>query len=494
MLKILTGRRLQLIAAVVVIAALIGGYYGVRAMNTGSSNELKASGTIEATTVDVSPELAAKVQAVLVDEGTNVEAGQVLFKLDGALLRAQRDAAAAALAAAQTAAETAQAAYASAQAQYDLTAATARQQSHAQRLADWSGRTPAYFDQPRWYFTQDEQLAAAQQEVTAAEAGIRQAQDNLASVVGALQNAEFTAAEQRLAAARQSYLVALQVRAEGQAVGAGLSPDQIDLKALGIQIPCFDTPAGPQCAPGYRVRIAIAHRLPNQVDLNNATRDAYDKADAELSAAQKAYNDLLDTPQAQDVLKARAALATANERYQVAQEQLAALQTGDQSPQVAAARAGVEQAKHAAQQAQDGVAQAQANLELLEAQVSKLDVAAPMAGVVLTRNIQPGEFVGPGATALTLGNLKTLTITVYVPEDRYGEIRLGEPASVGVDSFPSQRFQARVTFISNEAEFTPRNVQTVEGRSSTVYAIKLTVADPQGRLKPGMPADVTFGQ
>jgi HlyD family secretion protein len=79
-----------------------------------------------------------------------------------------------------------------------------------------------------------------------------------------------------------------------------------------------------------------------------------------------------------------------------------------------------------------------------------------------------------------------------VPEDRYGEIHLGQQASVKVDSFPDLTFTSDVTHIADQAEFTPRNVQTAEGRSSTVYAIKLTVTDPQDKLKPGMPADVTF--
>jgi multidrug resistance efflux pump len=463
-------------------------------MGGGTNGALKASGTIEATTVNVSPELAGKVDSVLVQEGQSVQAGQVLFRLDDTLLKAQKEAASAGLAAAQTAAQTAQAAYASAQAQYTLAETQARGQSRATRLSDWSGKTPDYFDQPKWYFTQAEQLSAAQAEVSAAQAGITQAEDALAGVVAEVKNAEFVAAEQRLAEARASYLVALQVQAEGQAVGSGLSPDQLDLNAMGIKIPCFDTPKGQVCAPGYRVRSAIARQLPDQVRLNDAAQSAYDAANAELTAAQSAYDELLSSQQAQDVLKARAALAVANERYQVSQERLSALQTGDQSPQVAAAAAGLEQAKHAVQQAQDAAGQAQANLDLLEAQLAKLEVRSPMDGVVLTRNIEPGEYVAPGAAALTLGQLSALTITVYVPEDRYGAIHLGQAASVSVDSFPEDTFGAQVSYISDQAEFTPRNVQTVEGRSSTVYAIKLTVSDPQGRLKPGMPADVTFGK
>jgi HlyD family secretion protein len=115
-----------------------------------------------------------------------------------------------------------------------------------------------------------------------------------------------------------------------------------------------------------------------------------------------------------------------------------------------------------------------------------------MDGTVLTRNIEPGEFVQPGSVAFALADLNNITITVYVPEDRYGEISLGEQATVAVDSFPGQTFTGEVIHIADQAEFTPRNVQTVEGRSSTVYAIKLKVTDSEGKLKIGMPADVVF--
>ncbi len=81
---------------------------------------------------------------------------------------------------------------------------------------------------------------------------------------------------------------------------------------------------------------------------------------------------------------------------------------------------------------------------------------------------------------------------MYIPEDRYGNVRLGQMARVSVDSFPGQEFNATVARIADQAEFTPRNVQTQEGRRTTVFALELIVDDPDGRLKPGMPADVTF--
>jgi multidrug resistance efflux pump len=95
---------------------------------------------------------------------------------------------------------------------------------------------------------------------------------------------------------------------------------------------------------------------------------------------------------------------------------------------------------------------------------------------------------------LVLGELDKLTITVYVPENRYGEIRLGQKVQFTVDSFPGKIFTGSVSRIADQAEFTPRNVQTAEGRSTTVFAVDITVDDPAADLKPGMPADVTFGK
>jgi multidrug resistance efflux pump len=458
---------------------LVGGYYGWRALSSSENGALKASGTIEAVDVNISPELSGKVKQVLVDEGQAVKLGDPLFRLDDTLLRQQRDAAAAVLQASKSAALTAQAAYASAQAQYQVTLDAARAQDRSARTQDWSTLQQDNFDQPNWYFTKNEQIAAAQKVVDTAGENLNAAQDNLDEVVHDLDNAEFLQAEERLANARLMYLVEKQVNAQAS-VSGNVSPDQLDVGPF------------PPVVPGYRTRIQIAKTLPNNQELADAGQDAYDAASQELQDAQQAYNDLLTTDAAQRVLEARAAVSVAQESYDVAQDRLTGLQTGENAPQVTAAAAAVQQAQNGAQQAEDAIQQAQANLNLLEAQLEKLEVTAPMDGVILTRNVEVGEFVQPGATAFSMANINELTITVYVPEDRYGEISLGQKATMTVDSFPGQTFSADVSYISDQAEFTPRNVQTVEGRSSTVYAIKLKVADPEGKLKPGMPADVTF--
>jgi multidrug resistance efflux pump len=153
------------------------------------------------------------------------------------------------------------------------------------------------------------------------------------------------------------------------------------------------------------------------------------------------------------------------------------------------------EARLANAEAQLAAAQAQLETELdaVDLQLAKYVVGAPVGGVVITRNVEPGELVLPGSPAMTIGQLDELSLTVYLPEDRYGQVSLGDTALATVDSYPGVSFDAVVTRIADRAEFTPRNVQTEEDRRSTVYAIVLRVDDPDGKLKPGMPADVTFG-
>ena len=119
-------------------------------------------------------------------------------------------------------------------------------------------------------------------------------------------------------------------------------------------------------------------------------------------------------------------------------------------------------------------------------------IRSPIDGVVLLRAAEPGEIVAAGGSLLVIANLDEMTLTIYIPEDQYGKIYLGEEYPISVDSFPDRVFMGKVTHISDKPEFTPQNVRTVEGRKSTVYAVSLTVPNPDHDLKPGMPADVTL--
>lgn len=141
----------------------------------------------------------------------------------------------------------------------------------------------------------------------------------------------------------------------------------------------------------------------------------------------------------------------------------------------------------------DPVAQDQALVNLYAAGANVNEkVRSPIDGVILERLVEPDEFVAPGSTVLVVAALDALTLKIYVPEDRYGQIALGQSYAVTVDSFPDETFNGTVKFISDRAEFTPRNVQTTDSRKTTVYAVRLDLAAAGGKLKPGMPADVHF--
>jgi HlyD family secretion protein len=232
----------------------------------------------------------------------------------------------------------------------------------------------------------------------------------------------------------------------------------------------------------------------------------FDSAQTELEDAQQAYDQILAEPQYEDILQARARVSVARERYDLALDYLAQQYSGVYSLEVSAAdalvaqaQAGLDQADALILQAQTaldradaGVAQALAALNLVNLQLEKTQILSPISGVVLAKAVEAGEMIGAGFTALTIGDLSSLTVTVYIPENRYGQVSLGDMAELSIDSYPDEIFQAQVIYISDQAEYTPRNVQTQEERQNTVYAVKLSVTDREGMLIPGMPADVTL--
>jgi membrane fusion protein YbhG len=120
-------------------------------------------------------------------------------------------------------------------------------------------------------------------------------------------------------------------------------------------------------------------------------------------------------------------------------------------------------------------------------------VLAPINGVVLRKNLEVGETANPGASILTLMNPSEVWVRAYVAEEEVGRIKVGESARVSVDAYPGRSFAGHVSEISSEAEFTPRNVQTKKERVNLVFRIKILLDNPQGILKPGMPADAHIG-
>jgi len=156
------------------------------------------------------------------------------------------------------------------------------------------------------------------------------------------------------------------------------------------------------------------------------------------------------------------------------------------------ATAGVNLADMQVIQAETGLVQAEAAMKSIEIQLEKTTVVSPISGDILAQNIEVGELIGAGGVVMTIGNIDEVNLTVYIPEDEYGRVSLGQDVKVFVDSFPEMTYMGTVTYISDTAEFTPSNVQTVEGRKSTVFAIEITIKNDNHDLKPGMPADVVF--
>ena len=440
-------KHLYLLAALIIIFSIL--LSACATLNGTNNTDLKASGTISAREVNIAPQIGGQVVSVSFEEGAQVKTGDELFRLDDSLIRAQRNVAAASLETAQSAAVVAETGVASAQAQYDAGVKAALSQEQPVRTADWLAKTPADYNLPVWYFSKAELLESAQANLAAAETALSHAQENLSWVEQRSASQDFLDIDKRLSDARLAYQIALSVLDKAKSVGDGQ-------------------------------------------DLKDKAQILFDDAKVKLEDVQEEYDDSLDDEGAIDVLQARADVSVAQETYDMTLDYSRTLETGLDSPSLVAAKKALEQAEAVAQQAQTATKQAQANLELIDAQIAKTVIVAPADGVVLIRNLEVGETVAPAGVVMVIGQLVEVELVVYIPETDYGNVNLGDEVRITVDSFPGETFKGTVVHISDQAEFTPRNVQTVEGRQATVYAIKLSVPNANQKLKPGMPADVIF--
>jgi HlyD family secretion protein len=142
--------------------------------------------------------------------------------------------------------------------------------------------------------------------------------------------------------------------------------------------------------------------------------------------------------------------------------------------------------------AEAAVAQAEAQLKAAEIQLGYARVSAPFDGVVTVKSAELGELVMAGAPIVRLADLDNVWLRVYVPETELGRVKLGQSAEIASDTYPGRRYHGRVTEISQEAEFTPKNVQTREERVKLVFGVKIAVENSNHELKPGMPADAVI--
>lgn len=433
-----------------VVISLSGLVAGCAALGgNGADAPLKASGTISTETIQVAPEIAGKIAKIEVDKGATVQAGDELFLLDDQLLQAQYSQAQAAVQVAQSGLDAARGRLASAQVAYDQAVLAARQQDRSQHSTSWQATQPDRITLPVWYFSKSEQMIALEAQVTAAQQALDVETGNLDRVLKDASNSDFVGAEKRLVEAQEAFTIARTTLDEAQAAR-------------------------------------------DNTQLVDAAQKNLDSAQSDLDSAQSSYDQMLTSDAASRVMEARARYAVAQERLSNTQDALDMLRTGDQSLVVQAAKTAVDSANTGVAQAQASLAQAEAAVQMAKVQLDKTIVTAPTSGIVLSRPLNPGEVASPGATVVEIGSLDEVTLAVYIPENQYGNIRLGQKATVTVDSFPGKTYDGTVTFVSDQAEFTPRNVQTVESRSTTVYKIEITLPNPSHDLKPGMPADAAF--
>ncbi len=237
-----------------------------------------------------------------------------------------------------------------------------------------------------------------------------------------------------------------------------------------------------------------------------AARARLPQAQAELQRTEKDFDrsqqllakGLIAT---QEVDNARAAYLSAKAMEDVARKQIA---QADASLRLARttvtvielrrrehdqARERLREARAASEAAQARVQTLEARKAQAEANVKDTHVLAPFDGTVLQKLVERGQVVAPGTPLITYVDMSKLYVKVYLPEKEIAKVRLGNPARVYVDAFPKKYFAAAVSEVSQQAEFTPRDIHMKEERVKLVFAVKLSLNDPQGYLKPGMPAD-----
>ena len=447
------------------------------ACETAEVSTIGSSGIIEAVQVTISSQFPGSVTEIFVSEGDSVIEGQNLIRIEDQFLETQitqaqlaynvaqsgQISAIANLALSNAALDAANAVYDSVFYQYEMVLMASRLTEFPERIYVWSEPHIAEFDLPSWYFSKPEDIQAAEIEVETALNDLEIKGAQLKAIIDKSENVELKIAEIALSGARAKYIVILNIYQNYQGI-------------------------------------------PDNLNISNELLERYNEALDELENAQELYDSIISELEDNEILDARIELSVAQQLYESALDYLASLMTGAESPQVLSAHGLVSQSEAVISQAEAGVSLAEANfeqtnlaieladanLQLLEIQKESMTIKAPSDGVILVSSYEIGELVAPGQILMTLGKLDQLSVTVFIPEDQYGTISLGDTASLTTDSYPDKAFAGTVTFISDRAEFTPTNVQTEEERRTTVYAIKLTINTDTVQLIPGMPVQVAF--
>ena len=414
------------IVGILFVVGVVGAIALARSNDGGSSGEWNASGFIEAEIISIAPEMAGRITARPASDGTEVQQGDVLLKLEDDILAAQVDLAQGKLNEAQAVLAQAKAgarAQSIAKAEAQLKLAQSARDAAQQAWRD----AQAIRDNPQ---TLDVQLAAARAQVEATQQQLDAAllQRDIAEKAWK----DYGATSDKLAVVPPEYRPSLPVQYYG-------IPYQWEQALAAVQV-------------------AQANA--------DAARTALKNLQAQRSNPQEAQTQV-DAAQAK-IRSAEAAVA-------VAQAGLNGLQAGATPEQIAAAQAQVEVA--------------QAALEAAQTQLAKTIITAPATGVIAATSVHTGELAAPSLTALKLADLDHVTLTIFVPGGAIGQFSIGQPLNVRVDAFPDRVFPGAIVSISDQAEFTPRSVRTPDERTKLVYAVKIKLDNADHALKPGLQAE-----
>ena len=382
-------RSLLVVIALVAAAAFAIGYYFYT--HREPEKVIRASGTIEATDVDVSFQMAGRVTEVLAVEGQPVKAGDVVARLFAEELMQRVN-----------------------QMRASLDAATS--QIRQQEIVVQQRRE-----------TVEGQIEQARGQSQAARATADRVREGLRPEEIRVAEAELAQAEAQLAQAQVDFDRASALAKEGVIPKQRLDAAESALRTA------------------QSVRAAASQRL--ALAKEGSRRQDIAEAEARVESAQASLN--VATSARKDVEIQRAALNAARAREK----------------------------------------ELSAQLEAAKTQLSYTEIRSPLTGVVLTKNVEAGEFVNPGTPVVTIANIDDLWMNIYIPETQTGLVKLGQEVRVTADSFPGEHFKGKITFVSAESEFTPKTILTKEERIKLVYRTKVSLENTQQRLKPGMPAD-----
>lgn len=307
----------------------------------------------------------------------------------------------------------------------------------------------------------------------------------------ALSDQLLESAETRADTARARYDLAVQAKAQSDErlleLRNGARPEEIDTARAAVQQARASVEGGQRALQNAQQALTLRLGARGQVEgaqtqrlVANATlasaRSALAGAELTVQNARTAYNDALQEKQSADA--ALQQYETAKGQLQAAQAQLDELKHGATREQI--------------EQARGQYIQARGALALARAQKNQSVIRTPSDGVITKHVARVGEVVNPGATVAKLVPLNQVYLTVYVPDKDMAKVKIGQRVEVKADTYRDKVYPGHVTWISDTAEFTPRNVQTQDERVKLVFEVKVTVDNAHGELKPGMPADAVL--